>query len=197
MSGFSGKCDLADIFCNHDDEHIANSTFYIFAGNRDHRLDIHCRRDLIPYYPFLVGSMGSQKDKAVCYISSESFVDREEREHMEWILKDAIKYYKKCKRKKIEYKEEEALKNIVWFNKKPTEWESKIVHRVAADGEKANIEGIHDSYHDYYRKQLYEEMIENDYSKEEAFKWCYGWGRMFDLNKKGMTVDEFFAEKGD
>ena len=192
MGMFSGKCDFGDWLNNRDDEYIANSDFYIHCKGRDHKLDIHSRKDAIPYYPYLIGMGGGDKNKCSCHLSSESFVDQEEREHLEWILRDAIKYYKKCKRKKIPFLVEEACKAVLWHNRSPVEEE--IIHRVAADGEKATIEGLHDGFHDYYRKQLYEEMVENGYDKNYAFNWCYGWERYFALNKEGISIEDFLEK---
>ena len=58
MSRYSGKCDLYDMLDGYDDSFIANSKFYIDADYRSHKLDIHTRKDCIPYYPYIVGMCG-------------------------------------------------------------------------------------------------------------------------------------------
>ena len=45
-----------------------------------------------------------------------SFIYSEEKEILNYILKDAIKYYKKCKRNKIEFIPNDVSKKINYFN---------------------------------------------------------------------------------
>ena len=89
-------------------------------------------KDLIPYYPHITAfSCGS----VIC-LSRESFVDSEEREILEWRLKDLLRIYNRCKRKKIEFDVEESLKDMFWsdWNKEPYR---ELANRVKEKGKKA------------------------------------------------------------
>ena len=72
MSKFCGKHDLYDSLVDRDDQFIANSDFYIRCSNRMHKLDIHNRKDVIRYYPFLIFSCGvDNKNKRGTYYLCE------------------------------------------------------------------------------------------------------------------------------
>lgn len=133
-------------------------------------------KDLIPYYPHLVSFAGvdntNSKNSIVC-LSSESYVDREERESLEWRLKDLLRIYNRCKRKKIEFDVKEALDDIFWsdWNKEPYR---ELANRVKEKGKKASIEGIHLKMHEHYRQELVNEMLKHglnpaDYGNYDRF----------------------------
>ena len=113
-------------------------------------------KDLIPLYPHLISfSCGD----VVC-LSLKSWVDIEERDILEWRLKHFLRVYNRCKRKKIEFNVEEALKEVVWngYNEEPYR---ELANRVKEKGKKANINGIHLKIHERYRKDLVEEMLKH------------------------------------
>jgi len=118
--------------------------------------------DLIQYYPHLIGMAwyNNLKRKSVIHLTSESFVDIEEREILEFKLKNVLRVYNRCKRKKIEFDVEEALKELVWsgWNDEPYR---ELANRVKEKGKKATIDGIHLRMHERYRQELVNEMIEN------------------------------------
>lgn len=118
-------------------------------------------KDLIPLYPHLISFAGidnaDSRNSVVC-LSSESFVDREERESLEWRLKELIKIYNRCKRKKIEFDVEAAVKEITW-NGWNEEIHRELAERVKKNGKKATIDGIHLKMHECYRRELVEEML--------------------------------------
>ena len=128
--------------------------------------------DLIQYYPYIVSSACYNiKGKSVIYLSSESWVDYEERDYLEFRLKDLLRIYNRCKRKKIEFNVEEALKEVVWRN-----WDiepiRELANRVEKNGKKATVDGIHLKMHEHYRRELAIEMIKNGLNPED-----YGYGR--------------------
>ena len=180
MSVFSGKCDLYDSFVmissNGDESKIQNNIdrtrFYIYSGDKTHRLDIHTLKDLVPYYPYIVAfSYGCKEVEQTIVLSSESWVDREEKEHIGWILEDAKKEYRKCKRKKITFNPDDWINKSHWTN---AEVKKEIVKRVVENGEKANINGIHlSSYDKWDRKRLAQEMSRVGYSDYEINHWVY------------------------
>lgn len=120
-------------------------------------------RDLIPLYPHLIAF--SYYDKAdsnnsiVC-LSSESFVDIEERERLEFYLKYTLRAYNKCKRKKVEFNINDIVNELCWhsLNKEAI---YELVRRVKEKGKKASIDNIHLTIHEYYRKQLTDEMLKH------------------------------------
>lgn len=193
MSKYSGKCDIYDHFYNRTDEYIKNSNFYIHINGRDHKLNINNHYDLMPYYPFLVSSGGfSNNDDEGCsvFISSDSYVDREEREFLENDLKNIIKYYNRYKRKKQEVNIEEIREKISWMgNSKITE---ELLNRVIKDGAKANIDGLHRSLHEYYRIELYEDMVKAGYSEKYAYRWVFKEYMYFDDSepKTRLSIDK-------
>lgn len=118
-------------------------------------------KDLIPFYPYLIASAyWDNKDahNSVVNLSSESFVDREERECLEWRLKHLLRIYNRCKRKKTEFNVDEALTEVVWngWNEEPYK---ELANRVAKNGKKATLDGIHLKMHERYRQLLVDEML--------------------------------------
>lgn len=163
MSKWSGKCDLADSLeiHNYTLEELQNN-IDIYVGNNLEPLHIERMEDLIPYYPYIVSCAyhNNAKRKAAIHLTSESWVDIEERNCLEWKLKHLLKIYNRCKRKKIEFDVEEALKEIVWngWNEEPCR---EIANRVKEKGKKATVDGVHLKMHEYYRQELVDEMIKN------------------------------------
>lgn len=152
------------------DEYLQNSNIYI--GDNIIPLRINNQHDLAPYYPYLVG-IGSWRDgHAEIRLSTESFIDAEEREHLTWKLEDVKRYWRSCKRKKIPYDVEKAQKLISFFGV-PNGIEVEIAERVAEDGDKATIDGLHDYMHEYYRNKLLEEMIRLGWDKFRAKLWIW------------------------
>lgn len=182
MSMFSNKCDCADHFwmgANNDEDiqkEIDRTDFYIWGeGGRRFRLDIHTVKDLVPYYPFLI-AVGAWSKEGRCTIifSDESFVDKEEKEFIGWELRDALAEYKKCKRKKIPFDVDAYLEKRkgTWRMHNYTE---EVVRRVATNGLKANIDGLHSNFKDKYeRARLAQEMQKYGYTDGEINMWVFG-----------------------
>ena len=182
ISRYSGKadfCDTIDIFGVNE---IINK-YKIYAPNQILPLEVNEPKDLIPYYPFLTSSMSSNKEtRGVIYLTSESYIDTEEREHLTWTLDNLIRIWRRCKRKKIPFDKEEALAQTTLFT--PREHEEEIADRVAKFGDKATIDGIHLKLHDRYRQDLYEEMIKNGWDESRSYIWCFGFDRWIKRNKE-------------
>ena len=180
ISRYSGKCDLKDSLeiHNYTLEELQNNV-KIYVGNNTEPLHIEKMADLIPYYPYIVGSacFNNTDRKSVIHLSSESFVDREERECLEWRLKHLLRIYNRCKRKKIAFDVEEAVKEVTWngWNEEP---HRELANRVKEYGKKATIDGIHLRMYEYYRKELSDEMIKNGLNPAD-----YGYERFV---KRGM-----------
>ena len=180
MSMFSGKCDFYDsvvaIWCDGDttklEEFLARTDIYIFsrADERKHKLDIKNEKDAAKYYPYLqcIAALG-RTDRNTIILSSTSFIDDEEEEHLSWYLDDVLKYWRKCKRNKTPFTAEKYFEQT-WLNKS-NPLLIEIVKRVVKDGKKATTEGLHTDIHEYYRKRWFEEMVRLGYSETEAFNW--------------------------
>lgn len=135
-------------------------------------LDIKSIKDLLPYAAFLVGAAGGNKDGFyTAHIGSRSFVDQEEEERFAWYLRDVKKLYRRCKRKKIEFTEEYVQKELSWVSDKTMI--SEIYRRVKEHPTSANVKGLHDNLHQYYRRRLAEEMVKAGYTQEQADEWVY------------------------
>lgn len=164
MSIFSGKCDVYDTLVGiheYTDEELKNNVD-IYIGNVRTPLRIESKKDLIPYYPHLisVGSFDNEKRKSTIFITSKSHVDYEEEDILNWRLKDLLRIYNRCKRKKIEFNTDEAVKKITW-NGWNEEAYKELAKRVKEYGKKATIDGIHLRMHERYRQELVGTMIKN------------------------------------
>ena len=145
----------------------------IYIGDNEEPLHIEKMEDMIPYYPYIIGFSyhNSEEKKATIHLSPESWVDYEERDCLEFRLKRLLTIYNRCKRKKIEFDVEEALKEIVWndWNEEPYR---KLANRVKEKGKKATVDGIHLRMHEHYRQELVDEMLRNGLNPAD-----YGYGR--------------------
>lgn len=175
MSKFSGKCDLADVIAIHQITDFSKLMIYAY-GNDIVPLRIDCKKDLVPYYPYLVVAMtGSSDGATIIHLSEKSHVDTEEAEYLTWILDSVKRYWTRCKRKKQPFDREEALQKAAWFNVQ--DYHEELVDRVESLGKKATIEGIHVPMYDKLRQQLYDEMIKAGWDESSSYKWCFGWHR--------------------
>lgn len=98
MSHFTGRSDFADTCTIHySPKEIAQATIYM--GNA--KVEIKDEKDLIPYYTNLVSMMNSRRGQTpVIHLASESYIDREEVEHLSWRVRDAIYTARKAKKNK-------------------------------------------------------------------------------------------------
>lgn len=171
MSLYSGKCDVFDHFGDYDDEKLSQCDIY--ADDNLVPLRINNQHDLAPYYPYIV-VFSSGKD---VYLSHESYVDTEERRCIKWRLEDIQKYYRKCKRNKIPYSIEEAIRQLCIFTQ--TEIDIKIAEIVGERGDKVTAEDLIEEYgirckmQEYYRKQLLDTMIELGWDERKARYWIW------------------------
>lgn len=168
MSEFSGKCDLYDTLID-----IRNTTDWskVYISQNHTRLPINSQRDLVPYYPYIIGSAAYYDGEARINISKESYVDQEERDHLEYLLQNILKEYRRCKRKKIEFVPTEVAEKYKGFYSYGTYLE--IANRVKENPKKPNLEGIHTAVAQMYRKALYDEMLKWGYDEEYTRKWIY------------------------
>ncbi len=160
ISRYSGKYDLADHLEGKSLDVIKN--YKIYVGNSEEPIEIKDETSLIQYYPYIIslGYFDNTEGGQIIRLSSESFVDREEREILELRLKELLRVYNRCKRKKIDFNVEDAVKEVCCFG-----WDEEVyrelANRVKEKGKKAGIEGIHSRVRERYRKSLVDEMLKH------------------------------------
>lgn len=88
MSRFSGKCDFADTISIYGIDFIIKNC-KIFQNNKALKLNKH---SIIKYFPYLVSSMGMSKGSGgTINLTSESYIDSQNKEIIEWYLEDLQK----------------------------------------------------------------------------------------------------------
>lgn len=88
MSRFSGKCDFADTISIYGIDFIIKNC-KIYQNKKTLKLNKH---SIIKYFPYLVSSMGMSKDfGGVIDLTSESYVDSQNKERIKWYLEDLQK----------------------------------------------------------------------------------------------------------
>ena len=182
--GLSGKSDFEDWCCMHNTPQEIIDKYQVFVGKHDLvPLGIRSEKDLVAYYPYLIGMIcGSKDGMGIIHLSDESYIDIEEREHMQLKMDYVKKYYRRCKRKKQKFDKEEALKLIGWYEPYK-QYETDIVERVAKSGEKASTERLHDPMHERMRNEWYTLMVDAGWDKDQAYRWVYGWRRWIEKSK--------------
>lgn len=166
ISKYSGKCDFCDMCDIHNVDNILKSKVYI--GRNIIPLKFETEKDLIPYYQYLVATSSTTNGIGEIRLSTESYVNKQERETLEWYVKDCQKYMNKCKRKKeiinIEHFDNQYNKNVY----------REILIRLVDKSKEFTLDGIYLPMSEYYRKELYDEMVKNGYSEYDSKKWCFG-----------------------
>ena len=154
MSKFCGKCDFYDTICIYGEDKIKNYTIYI--GNSDTPLEFDTVEDLIPYYAHIVSMAYFNNNKGIIKLSSKSYVDTMEEERLKYEYESLVRYYKKCKRKKIEFNIEDAVKQAVFF---PHAHTVEMAKRVKENGtKKFDYSDIKLEHCEYYRNLLKKEL---------------------------------------
>lgn len=88
MSRFSGKCDFADTISIYGIDFIIKNC-KVFQNQKELKLNKH---SIIKYFPYLVSSMGMSKDSGgTINLTSESYVDSQNKEIIKWYLEDLQK----------------------------------------------------------------------------------------------------------
>lgn len=88
MSRFSGKCDFADTISIYGIDFIIKNC-KVFQNKKELKLNKH---SIIKYFPYLVSSMGMSKDSGgTIILTSESYVDSQNKEIIKWYLEDLQK----------------------------------------------------------------------------------------------------------
>lgn len=175
MSEFSGKCDVYDtlIDIGKADDNTDWSKIHIYHEEKE--LNIKSIKDLVPYFPFLTSLYISTNKECHLYLSKYPFPVKEEKETLAMYLKEAQKYYKKCRRNKKEYIPEEAASiiRLSFERSKKNDYVYEICLRVKEHPSSANTKNLYTAKANYYRQKLYEEMLRYGYDEQFAKAWCF------------------------
>ena len=181
MSEFSGKCDFydgfVDIHCDGDKskitEELSKLKLYIRGkDDRKHLVKSDTIMDIAKYYPYLRSLTIAENCSTSIVLASDSFIDQEEAEWLNWKVEYVLKYWRKCKRNKKPFVAEECLNELSWLGSKSTQLK-EIICRVEKDGNKAEFDDIHDDTHEHFRRKWFEEMVRVGWTEREAYDWCF------------------------
>lgn len=178
MSEFSGKCDFADHVEIFGVENVLKSE--VFVGNK--KLNPKCYADLIPYFPHLVSCFVKNGTNTTVKLTEKSYVDYQEADMLRSYLNSILREYDKCRREKKEFDAEKAAQEVSFY-KHNIEAIRELAERVAMNGRKAEIDDIHLSVSEHYRKRLIEEMIKN---RVDPARWGYG-----RLCEEGVSFEDY------
>ena len=186
MSKFCGKCDFYDSFiairCKGDEkqveENLKKLRLFIYGRDgRTHRLKSDTIKDIAKYYPFIEAVMCGECDgSSTIILSSDSFIDQEERQHLGFYIKDIERYYNRCKRKKDSFVVDECVKEFSYWSN--SELYRTIAERFAKNGKKAKFDDIHLPLQEHYRREWFDELVRVGYTEYEAYDWAFN--GMFD-----------------
>ena len=141
-------------------ESTLNSKIYV--GDNSKPLQLKEYKDMIPYFPHIItaSSYNKEQNSSVIHLTSESWVDIEERKMLKFYMEEVLKYYRSCKRNKKPFEAEEAIKKFGWMFDKTAA--NMIIERVQQQGQRASIEGLHLPYYEHCREELerYKQFIE-------------------------------------
>ena len=193
ISRYSGKCDLYDVLVDIREVTDFSKVKIYAANNSIVPLRIDSQKDLMPYYPYIIGMHVSDgKGNMEVYLGRKSYVDNEEEECLTWDLDTLKQYYRRQKRKHQPFDSDEALKKISFFSEYPEvapEYKKELVNRVRELGEKATIEDIHIPFMDTMRQRLYEDMVAAGWNDDRAYEWCFGWRRHCNRVKERLAEE--------
>ena len=150
-----------------------NIDFYV--GKNARPLPLYGRRDLIPYYPYIVGQSGFNRRRKRKYVklSSESYVDKDERDVLKIYLKHTLRLYNRYKRNQMPLDKDKMITELSVNDKVIPE----LVERVCLYGKRATIDGLHTTIHEQFREQLVREMVRNGLNPAD-----YGYERFISLS---------------
>lgn len=158
------------------------SKIHIYIKDNPVELRIDSYKDLIPYFP-CVPSISTHCDGEYrIWLSGKPWYRVEEEQMLNIYLRDLTTCYNKLKRDKnlsLETLIERYNAKYSWSHAKD-ELITELARRlIEVKGKKNNVD-ISDLYlpsGDWFRKRLYEEMVNNGWKETTADIWCYGWNR--------------------
>jgi hypothetical protein len=183
MSVYSGKCDLYDSLIGIG-KVTDFSKVHIYINDNPVELRIDSYKDLIPYFPCVPRVETHYGGEYRIWLSGKPWYRIEEEDMLRIYLRDLTTCYNRLRREK--YLSLESLVGLYtrkysWSHVKDdliTELASRLIE-AKGRRDKVDISDLYLSSGDWFRKRLYEEMIDNDWDESVAYNWCYGWNRWF------------------
>ncbi len=189
MSKYSGRCDIFDSLSDISDF----SNVHIFIKNNPIELRIDSQKDLVPYYPFIEAIAVYSNGVYNISIGDEPSYMREEWSILETDISYIKRIYNRFKRNKLEITVDsisEKCKSWLWNWERNENTLKELIKRIIeAKGKDVKFKDLQLDYSQYYRQMLYNEMIANDYPKNVALKWCYGWKKAIELGMGDKVLD--------
>lgn len=184
MSKYCGKADLCDSIMIDLDSGTSWDTivksYHLSKHNRDGtvtEIPISCKEDFIQYYPYIIISGAwSKENGSHLMLSSESYVDFENRErikiYIEMFKRDFDKRKRRCKR---EHKEFDLYEYATeWVNDTSKHWGKldaacvdAITQAIDNNFELDKIKYGYTNMAKYYRNLLRQEMLDNGLDPEK------------------------------
>lgn len=181
ISIYSGKCDLYDSLIEIG-EVTDFSRVHIYINHNPVELRIDSYKDLIPYFPCVPAVETRDNGEYKIWLSGKPWYRIEEEQMLGIYLRDLITCYNRLKRNKnlsLESLVERYDTKYNWNHAKD-ELVAELASRlIEAKGkkDKVNISDLYLPSGDFFRKRLYEEMVNNGWDENKAYLWCYGWRR--------------------
>ena len=188
----SGKCcleDLIEMRISSDDTYEEDVAKFLEKAKISTECDSNFRiinelnlktyKDILPYYPRCERFMACSQDSINICLSSRPHWAWEETESLEFLLKDILTVYNRCKRNKIPFDKQAAYDKCKWITHGDSDCANadliqELITRVDVSGKKATIDGLHkEAINQLYRKRLEAEMIRVGYTPEQAHTWVY------------------------
>ena len=158
------------------------SKVHIYINDNHVELRIDSYKDLIPYFPCVPSVETHSNGEYRIWLSGKSSYRRDEEDMLRIYLHDLVTCYNRLKRDKslsLESLIERYNIKYNWSHAKDELIAELASRLIEAKGKKDEVD-ISDIYlpsGDWFRKRLYEEMINNGWDENVAYRWCYGWKR--------------------
>ena len=159
------------------------SRVHIYINHNPVELRIDSYKDLIPYFPCVPSVEIVSNEEYRISISGKPSYRRDEEDMFNIYLRDLTTCYNRLKHDKnlsLETLVERYNSKYSWWGLPKDELIAELASRlIEAKGKKDKVD-ISDLYlpsGDWFRKRLYEEMINNGWKENVAYRWCYGLSR--------------------
>ena len=193
ISVYSGRCDVSDSLIEIG-EVTDFSKIHIYLHDSPIELRIDSYKDLIPYFPCIPSIQTHCNGEYRICISGKPSYRIEEEDLLRIYLRDLTTCYYRLRRNKnlsLESLIERYNSKYSWGSPKE-EIVTKLASRlIEAKGNKDKVD-ISDLYlpsGDYFRNKLYEEMVNNGWKENVAYRWCYGWKRWLERIKNEESTN--------
>lgn len=183
MSRYSGKCDIYDELSIHgiidksdkfvDDAVDRLKKWDLRLGFRGIQIKIKTVKDIVPYFPFVIGTSSTLNGHLFATIGTRSYVDEAAHRHYKMMVDFLADKAKKATAKGLD--PIKAMMDSGYLS--PIESENEqiiaLVGRIAAFGKKADFSTLVPKFWESMREELYKTMLKYGYTEEQSKEWCY------------------------